>query len=70
MPACCALPLRMLQAQLVNVLMVHPSIIQPYKLEDARVARDVPLGLAHLLASTDVHVYADANCEILRCLAG
>lgn len=60
-------PLRLLQAQLVNVLVVHPSIFEHNGLETR--ARDVPLGLAHLLASTDVHVYVDPRCEILRLLA-
>lgn len=59
----------MAQVQLVNLLVVHPSLIEHNSLEVPSVARDVPLGLAHLLASTDVRAYADARCGILHCLA-
>jgi hypothetical protein len=59
-----------ISVQLVNLLVVHPSLVKNNSLEAADVARDVPLGLAHLLATTDVHAYLDGRAAILNCLVG
>lgn len=58
------------QVQLINLLVVHPSLVRSNSLEVPSVARDVPLGLAHLLATTDVKAYLDGSVAILNCLAG
>ncbi len=50
---------------MVNLLVVHPSLVAQNSLESASVARDVPLGLAHLLATSDAHVYLDSSLAIL-----
>lgn len=68
-PAAARPSLLPLQVQLVNLLLVHPLLVKNNSLESPSVARDVPLGLAHLLATTDVHVYLDGSAGILNCLA-